>query len=322
DLFSDVSDYWKKVHQRVLKGAYELNEEDFFVDEQGEWIFVPQKPLSSGAHQLSLEAYRTDHQGIISSIESEDIVVLVIPQDKITADAQGDRQNDNEGNQPLKQVDGTDDAPSHSLETETLAVAVSRDGAGQTRILQKPDEGELKDDTILDESEKIDPSLTLSNIDYSDDQEHIILSGRGSPNHKIQIYLDKALIATTIVGLDSQWIVVSEKVIATGHYKLRLDQILESQVVARVEFPFERPDQKQIDQQLGDQTVIVQPGNSLWRIARRTLGNGINYHILYQANRSQIRDPDLIYPGQVFTIPQQSPDADSKDVQNNRTDPQ
>jgi nucleoid-associated protein YgaU len=49
--------------------------------------------------------------------------------------------------------------------------------------------------------------------------------------------------------------------------------------------------------------VIVQPGNSLWRIARRVLGEGTHYVHIYQANQAQIRDPDLIYPGQVFELP-------------------
>jgi nucleoid-associated protein YgaU len=49
--------------------------------------------------------------------------------------------------------------------------------------------------------------------------------------------------------------------------------------------------------------VIVQPGNSLWRIARRVLGEGMSYVHIYEANQAQIRDPDLIYPGQVFEIP-------------------
>ena len=50
-------------------------------------------------------------------------------------------------------------------------------------------------------------------------------------------------------------------------------------------------------------TVTVQPGNSLWAIARGELGDGILYVRVYEANKAAIRDPDLIYPGQVFTIP-------------------
>jgi nucleoid-associated protein YgaU len=47
----------------------------------------------------------------------------------------------------------------------------------------------------------------------------------------------------------------------------------------------------------------VQPGNSLWRIARRTYGAGMRFTLLYEANKDQIRDPDLIYPGQLFVVP-------------------
>lgn len=50
-------------------------------------------------------------------------------------------------------------------------------------------------------------------------------------------------------------------------------------------------------------TVTVQPGFTLWRIATENLGDGIRYVQVFEANRDQIRDPDLIYPGQVFTIP-------------------
>jgi len=49
----------------------------------------------------------------------------------------------------------------------------------------------------------------------------------------------------------------------------------------------------------------VQPGFTLWGIARDSFGDGVLYVQVYEANRDKIRDPDLIYPGQVFTIPGQ-----------------
>lgn len=50
-------------------------------------------------------------------------------------------------------------------------------------------------------------------------------------------------------------------------------------------------------------TVTVQPGYTLWRIARDNFGDGVQYVKVFEANKTQIRDPDLIYPGQVFTLP-------------------
>ena len=69
-----------------------------------------------------------------------------------------------------------------------------------------------------------------------------------------------------------------------------------------IELPFERATEEQI--QLRDGKVIVQPGNSLWRIARRAYGRGAQYTIIYAANAAQIRNPDLIYPGQIFDVPE------------------
>jgi len=50
-------------------------------------------------------------------------------------------------------------------------------------------------------------------------------------------------------------------------------------------------------------TVTVQPGHTLWAIARGEMGEGMMYVQVWEANKDSIRDPDLIYPGQVFTIP-------------------
>ncbi|MBL4917539.1 LysM peptidoglycan-binding domain-containing protein [Tabrizicola sp. DMG-N-6] len=53
-------------------------------------------------------------------------------------------------------------------------------------------------------------------------------------------------------------------------------------------------------------SVTVQPGFTLWAIARDQLGEGVLYVQVFEANRDRIRDPDLIYPGQVFAIPERA----------------
>lgn len=52
-------------------------------------------------------------------------------------------------------------------------------------------------------------------------------------------------------------------------------------------------------------TAKVERGDSLWRISRTIYGEGMRYTQIYDANTSQIRDPDLIYPGQVLVVPKQ-----------------
>jgi nucleoid-associated protein YgaU len=49
--------------------------------------------------------------------------------------------------------------------------------------------------------------------------------------------------------------------------------------------------------------IVVESGRSLWRIARKTYGAGLRYTIIYEANKDQIKNPDMIFPGQVFSLP-------------------
>jgi len=50
-------------------------------------------------------------------------------------------------------------------------------------------------------------------------------------------------------------------------------------------------------------TTVVSRGDSLWHISRVTYGAGIRYAVVYKANRDQIRNPNRIYPGQIFVLP-------------------
>ena len=51
-------------------------------------------------------------------------------------------------------------------------------------------------------------------------------------------------------------------------------------------------------------TYTVKKGDCLWNIAKKYLGNGAKYNLIYNANKDKIKNPNLIYVGQVLTIPQ------------------
>ncbi|MEO3387737.1 LysM peptidoglycan-binding domain-containing protein [Mesorhizobium sp. CAU 1741] len=63
-----------------------------------------------------------------------------------------------------------------------------------------------------------------------------------------------------------------------------------------------------------DRGVIIRRGDSLWRISRRVYGRGVRYSTIYLANQDQIRNPDMIWPGQVFSVPETTPEGELADM--------
>ncbi|WP_411816152.1 LysM peptidoglycan-binding domain-containing protein [Hyphococcus sp. DH-69] len=143
--------------------------------------------------------------------------------------------------------------------------------------------------------------LSLDVIDY-DDTGAVIFSGRADPGRVVQLFINRQLIGQVAADEDGNWMIAPEIQVEPGVYQLLVIQLdEEGRPEYAIELPFERASADQI--QLRDGKVIVQPGNSLWRIARRAYGRGAQYTIIYEANADQIRDPDLIYPGQIFEVP-------------------
>jgi len=168
-----------------------------------------------------------------------------------------------------------------------LVVATSPTGASV--VLQAP--GDLTGDT-----------LRIEAVDY-DLQGQVIVSGHGPAGGAVALYLDGALLGQTQADAKGRWVFVPGSPVASGLHRLRADLLAaDGKVLARAEIPFSRAEPIQLA--ANEDFVIVQPGNSLWVIARGKYGEGIRYSTIYEANAGQIRDPDLIYPGQIFLVPQ------------------
>ncbi len=152
--------------------------------------------------------------------------------------------------------------------------------------------------------------ISLDTISYSEAGD-VQLSGRARLQSVVRIYLDNHAIAELKADDEGRWRGVLDG-IEPGVYTLRLDEVdALGQVVSRIETPFKREAPEalaavQLDTAPGRQfsgAVTVQKGDTLWAISRESYGEGILYVRLFQANRDRIRNPDLIYPGQVFSIP-------------------
>ena len=232
-------------------------------DGRGEWVFVPAKPLAPGSRQLSLEMRRPGSQ----PVPSDDVVVLVVPE----------RDKDIAG----RPAEGP---------TGALALRVPRAGGAST-LLQAPS----------GKAGGKDAGLRVDTLDY-DDGGRLSISGFARPGALVNLYLDDAHIGRVKSDANGFWRLNPERRITPGLYTLRADELDDAgKVAARVSMPFSRAER--IADMPPEPFVIVQPGNSLWRLARRVYGEGTRYTTIFEANEDQIKDPDLIYPGQVFALP-------------------
>src|SRR5439155_3806071 len=155
----------------------------------------------------------------------------------------------------------------------------------------------------------------------------------------LRLYLNDSFITSVTAGTDGRFAVTINEGVAPGSYRVRLDEASSSgSVRARAEVPFNVPEttasvsaqakraesaspqQPQLaaagaivlpDRGSASSAVVVPKittttvsrGDSLWRLSQVSYGAGTRYAVIYKANREQIRNPNLIYPGQVFVVP-------------------
>ena len=238
-------------------------------DDSGAWVILVTRPLAPGDHQLGLRAVMPDGSVLLS----DTLVIVSVPERALEV-ASGEPAE-----QELAAAPG-----------EPLAVEIPREGLGASRVLQQPEDAGLRDHALL-----------LNAVDYNADG-YVVISGRAQPGARVLVYLDETLLGTVTADAEGLWQLAPDSPVAPGLHRLRVDQVDDSgAVVARVATLFSRAELASGFPE--DRYVIVQPGNSLWRIARRTYGEGVRYSVIFQANSDQIADPDLIFPGQIFLVP-------------------
>jgi len=191
-------------------------------------------------------------------------------------------------------------------------MAVSEEVLSNVPILRLNSTGpELMSSDVSDRES--DVVLTLDTISYGDEGE-VLLTGSALPHSTIILYVDEQVVRDFRVNADGRW--MTELVdLDPGDYTLRLDLLRDDgTVLKRIATRFTREPVTVLAQatSVDDRTTIIEnriqdvtikPGDTLWAISRKRYGQGILYVRVFDANRSLIRDPDLIYPGQVFVIP-------------------
>ena len=237
-------------------------------DRRGEWVLIPEIPLEKGSQMLSLTAL--GGKGEIS--ESDDVVVVI----------------------PEHQVSGEKGSVPGLKPQKVIAVASPRNAVGASRVLQGP----IVPPNILSRR-----AVQLSTINY-DDSGRLVLVGYAPPRSTVLVQVNGRLVGSIVADEVGYWELTPSAPVAVGDHILSLQSLDKTGVVlASTELPFTRAEIARARLKSGEILIAVQPGNSLWRIARATYGKGILYTVIYSANTEKIDDPNLIFPGQVFTLP-------------------
>jgi nucleoid-associated protein YgaU len=184
-------------------------------------------------------------------------------------------------------------APVSAPEPEVVATAIVRGDTVEVTPTAPADAGGAR-------------RVTLGTVSYAEAGE-VTLAGAGTAGAVVRAYVDDRFAEEARVAADGRWSMRLGDV-AEGIYQLRIDQLADDgKVASRVETPFQRDYPRPPPPRPGRAgpivSVTVQPGHNLWTLARTHYGSGVRYTQIFTANRDQIRDPDLIYPGQIFNMP-------------------
>jgi nucleoid-associated protein YgaU len=189
--------------------------------------------------------------------------------------------------------------------TRSEAPAVVIAGPGGVRIAQGPG--------AMPEAQT---EVRLDAISY-DAEGAVILAGRGPAETDIRVLINNQPIQLGEIGPGGAWSLQLPDV-DPGTYTLSVAGLApDGTVASQVDTPFLREDPDRIagspaTASGGTEVITVQPGFTLWGMAHDRFGEGILYVQIFEENRDQIEDPDWIFPGQIFRMPDlpRVPDSD------------
>ena len=232
-------------------------------DANGEWVLVLEKRLGHGQHLISVAAEREDG----SSIMAETSIAIEIYADQST--------------KPLVAL-----LPENQTEMPVL--------------LQSPD----------DETEKSTADAVLTSTVAQigprslvwQDETKLSIGGQSRGGVRVTVGANGTFFGDALVLADGSWQVTGRVDDNRNNHHLEFVLVDNAgQAVARYTLPVRARDlQKGLD---GSQLVVVNKGDALWRIAYRSFGKGVRYIDIVRKNNSDIDNPDLIYPNQIFALP-------------------
>jgi len=262
-------------------------------NEDGEWVVVSERALGPGEHLVSVGAKSASGETDIANLtlaikvgetEDEQPLVALLPQ--------------SETDIPELLQSPDDRAETDAVVTATPESDADGKVAGTGEIDVAPPPG-FSEQPAADAP--VVPALAPRSLSWKTNGE-LVIDGVSRGGVRVVATAAGRSFAETMVADGGAWRMTGK--VDAGRATRMMAFLLQDgdgQTVATYELPVATRDLSQgLD---GSKLVIVQQGDALWRIAYRSYGEGIKYVDIVRRNAAAIDDPDLIFPNQIFAIP-------------------
>ena len=188
---------------------------------------------------------------------------------------------------------------------QPLVISVPNKNGENISIIQQPSEQQkiYKVENDLGIQKKIKSNQKIFNVKTIFFNENGFVSIQGEVNFgkKIELYINKTIME--IIKIENlKWQYNSDKIFDYGLHDLLV--VLKSdkdEILDKITLPFMRVEMPYND--VPENFILIKPGDMLWTIAYRLYGDPFKYIQIFEENKDQITNPDLIFPGQLFSIP-------------------
>ena len=238
------------------------------VDSDGNWVVISKENLKTGDNLISID--QINNNGLV--LRHKQLFITKI--DKLKKD-------------------------------QPLVISVPNKNGENINIIQQPSEKQkiYKVENDLGIQKKIKSNKKIFNVKtiFFNENGFVSIKGKVNFGKKIELHIDKKIMETIKIE-NSNWQYNSDKIIDYGLHDLLV--VLKSdkdEILDKITLPFMRIEMPYND--VPENFILIKPGDMLWTIAYRLYGDPFKYIQIFEENKDQITNPDLIFPGQLFSIP-------------------
>ena len=238
------------------------------VDSDGNWVVVSKENLKTGDNLISID--QINNKGLV--LRHKQLFITKIDEHK---------------------------------KDQPLVISVPNKNGENISIIQQPSEKQkiYKVEKDLGIQKKIKSNKKIFNVKtiFFNENGFVSIKGKVNFGKKIELYINKKIMETIKIE-NSKWQYNSDKIIDYGLHDLLV--VLKSdkdEILDKITLPFMRVEMPYND--VPENFILIKPGDMLWTIAYRLYGDPFKYIQIFEENKDQITNPDLIFPGQLFSIP-------------------